>query len=75
MAVSYTAKGDSFIAGKPSPWSETRTFLFGTPSTWYLPPHGKRMAVSMVDTTDDKQKPPTHVTFLLNFLDELQRRK
>jgi hypothetical protein len=29
----------------------------------------------MVDTTDDKQKPPTHVTFLLNFLDELQRRK
>jgi len=42
MAVSYTAKGDSFIAGKPSPWSETRTFLFGTPSTWYLPPHGKQ---------------------------------
>src|SRR5437870_4594859 len=75
MAVSYTAKGDSFIAGKPIPWSETRVMTFGTLSTWDLAPDGKRMAAFMTDTIDDKQKPPAHLTFLLNFFDELQRRK
>jgi Tol biopolymer transport system component len=75
MAVGYTAKGDSFIAGKPSPWSETHVMTFGTLSTWDLAPDGKRMAVFVTDTGDDKQKPPTHLTFLLNYFDELQRRK
>ena len=39
----------------------------------FQPPDGKRMAAFVSDTTDEKQKPPTHLTFLLNFFDELQR--
>ena len=73
MAVSYTAKGDSFTAGKPRAWSETQVMTLTTFSTWDLAPDGKRLAVFLLDT-DDKQKPPTHLTFLLNFFDELQRR-
>jgi eukaryotic-like serine/threonine-protein kinase len=75
MTVGYTAKGDSFIAGKPGPWSEMRVINNGTLATWDLAPDGKRMAAFATDTTDDKQKPPTHLTFLFNFVDELQRRK
>ena len=75
MTVSYAGKGDSFVAGKPSPWSETHMMTIGIMSTWDLAPDGKRMAVLVTDTGDDKQKPPTHLTFLLNFFDELQRRK
>jgi serine/threonine-protein kinase len=74
MSVSYTAKGDSFIAGKPHLWSEVQVMTFGTLSTWDLAPDGKRMAVFLTDAADEKQKPPTHLTFLLNFFDELQRR-
>jgi hypothetical protein len=43
-------------------------------STCDLAPDGKRVAMLLPDT-DDKQKPPTHLTFLFNFFDELERRK
>jgi serine/threonine-protein kinase len=73
MTVTYTAKGDSFIASKPTPWSETRMMVFGTLSTWDLAPDGKRIA-AFTTSIDDKEKPQTHLTFLFNFFDELQRR-
>ena len=75
MAVSYTTKGESFVAGKPSLWSDVRAMDFGTLKTWDIAPDGKRMAVFLSDITNEKQKPATHLTFLLNFADELQRRK
>ena len=75
MTVSYTARGDSFIAGKPSPWSDLRTMDSGSLFSWDIAPDGKRLAAFMPGITEDKQKPITHLTFLLNFADELQRRK
>jgi len=71
MAVSYTAKGDSFIPGKPRVWSETRLREAGYASNYDLAPDGKRLA-AMLEASDEK--PPTHLTFLLNFFDELRRR-
>jgi Tol biopolymer transport system component len=73
MAVSYTARGDSFIAMKPRAWMAKPVMTLGTLSTWDLAPDGKRLAAFQQDT-DDQEKPPTHLTFLLNFFDELQRR-
>jgi serine/threonine-protein kinase len=73
MAVSYTAEGDSFSAGKPRVWSETRMLSLGTYATWDLAPDGKRV-VAFLRNTDDLEKAATHLTFLLNFTDELQRR-
>jgi len=64
MAVSYTAKGDSFTAGKPRLWTETRLRNIGAWSNYDLAPDGKRLAAILADS--NKDKPPTHLTFLLN---------
>jgi eukaryotic-like serine/threonine-protein kinase len=73
MAITYTAKGDSFVAGKPRVWTETRLSDTGTYPNYDLAPDGKRLAALLADdATGDK--PPTHLTFLLNFFDELRRR-
>ncbi len=74
MVVSYTAKGDSFFPGKPRVWSETRLRNFRTISTYDLAPDGKRMAVILADDDAGDRKPLTHLTFLVNFFDELRRR-
>jgi serine/threonine-protein kinase len=69
MAVSYTAQGESFAAGKPRVWSETRLLnVIGIP-VYDLAPDGKRIAAILAG-----DQGPTHLTFLLNFFDELRRR-
>ena len=73
MAVSYTAKGDSFAAGKPRLWTETRLRPSGNLSAYDLAPDGKRLA-AIVDDDADGEKLPTHLTFLLHFFDELRRK-
>jgi serine/threonine-protein kinase len=73
MRVNYSASGDSFVAGKPSPWPEASVVsLTGIP-TYDLAPDGKRLA-AMMPASADTDKPVTHLTFLLNFFDELRRR-
>jgi len=73
MAATYNAKGDSFAAEKPRIWPEVRLREIGSFSTYDLAPDGKRLAAMLADdATGDK--PPTHLTFLLNFFDELRRR-
>jgi Tol biopolymer transport system component/predicted Ser/Thr protein kinase len=74
MSVSYTAVGDSFIPGKPRPWASTPMVTAGFYPTWDLSADGKRVAAVLMHDTDGEQKPTTHLTFLLNFFDELQRR-
>ena len=74
MAVSYSGKGDSFVALKPSPWSETRVMNNGFFFTLDLTPDGKRIVAFTSNAEDEKQMLPTHLTFLLNFFDHLQRR-
>ena len=73
MAVSYTAKGDSFEAGKPRVWTETRLRSSGALSNYDLAPDGKRLAAFVADDANG-EKPITQLTFLLNFFDELRRK-
>ena len=73
MAVTYTAKGDSFAAGKPRLWTETRLGGIGNFSNYDLAPDGKRLAAFVANDANG-EKPPTHLTFLLNFFDELRRK-
>jgi len=61
MAVGYTAKDDSFAAGKAP----------GSP--YDLAPDGERLAPMLADDADG-QKEPTPLTLLLTFFDELRRR-
>ncbi len=70
MAVNYTASGESFAASKPRVWSETRLGFTGSYPNFDLAPDGKRLAAIV----DDAKVTKGHLTFLLNFYDELRRR-
>ena len=73
MVVGCDAKGDSFSAGKPRVWSETRFREIGAFPDFDLAPDGKRLAAMLSDDASGETG-PTHLTFLLNFFDELRRR-
>jgi hypothetical protein len=55
-------------------WTETRLRALGSLSTYDLAPDGKRLAAFLADNDANGNKGPTHLTFLLNFFDELRRR-
>ena len=73
MAAGYTAKGDSFAAEKPRLWSEARILAAGFGLGYDIAPDGKRLA-AMVQDDANGDKLPTHLTFLLNFFDELRQK-
>jgi len=76
MVAGYTTRGDAFVSGKPRVWSQHPLLDLGSPpvGAYGLAPDGKRFAVVLnADGTADP-KPVTHLTFLLNFFDELRRR-
>ena len=66
------AKGDTFLAGKPRVWTEAYLRIPGGSLNYDLAPDGKRLAAFVAD--EDAEKPPTNLTFLLNFFDELRRK-
>jgi serine/threonine-protein kinase len=72
MVVDYTVNGDSFVPGKPRLWSE-KQILYAGSSNLALAPDGKRFAVFPLPQGAGSDKGSVHVTFLLNFLDELRR--
>jgi len=73
MVTDYTANGESFNAGKPRVWSERKVLRPGIIRVLDLHPDGKRFAV-FERPEAEKAAGNLHVTFLLNFADELQRK-
>jgi serine/threonine-protein kinase len=75
MVATYIVKGDSFVADKPRMWTEKQ---LGTATNNVdnvdLAPDGKRIAALMPVQTAEGQRAQSHVTFLLNFFDELRRK-
>lgn len=66
-------RGDSFTAGKPRIWSTRGLNTFRSSRNYDVAPDGKRIAAILASGMDaDKQN--THLTFLLNFFDELRRK-
>ena len=74
MAAGYTAKGDTFTPGARRVWSATRLLDQGTLTNYDLAPDGKRIVAFLPSEDAEGQKPLTHLTFLLNFFDELRRK-
>jgi predicted Ser/Thr protein kinase len=75
MSVSYSFTNDSFVADKPRPWSpKALVNLVNSSKNLDLAPDGKRVAALMPVETAEDLGAQNHVTFLLNFLDELERR-
>src|SRR5579871_617396 len=74
QVVSYTAKGDTFTAAPPRVWTSVRLRDDSGFPSYDLSPDGKRVATFLAVEEKEEQKPITHVTFLLNFFDELRRK-
>jgi eukaryotic-like serine/threonine-protein kinase len=74
MVASYTGKGDSFSASKPRTWSETQLYSPTSDPNFDVSPDGSRIAAVLSRYATEETKGPAHVTFLLNFFDELRRR-
>jgi serine/threonine-protein kinase len=76
MAAGYSVNGDSFVADKPRLWSEKRLLPSLVPviPTYDVTPDGRGFAVILYEDGTAQEKPITHVTFLLNFFDELRRK-
>jgi serine/threonine-protein kinase len=73
MVTDYTVQGDSFSSPKPRMWTERQVLLPTFIRVLDLHPDGKRFAVFPRDESD-QTKQNLHLTFLLNFADELHRR-
>ena len=71
MVVDYSEQSGELVLGKPRLWAETRLGSTGAARNYDVAPDGKHLVV-MAET----QSPGStvHVTFLLNFFDELRRR-
>jgi serine/threonine-protein kinase len=74
MVVDYSVKGDSFVPGKPRLWSEAILWNPAPVPMFDVAPDGKRVAAVLLASDSGMEKPLTHVTFLLNFFDELRRK-
>ena len=74
MAANYTAKGDSFVAEKPRPWSGKQLANVGLTRNYDFAPDGKRIAALRPVDSPEEQKVQNHVIFLENFSDGLRRR-
>jgi len=70
----YTAAGGSFSSNKPRVWSDRQIRRVGNYLNFALAPDGKRFAVFPLPEATAEEKGAGHVTFLLNFFDELRRR-
>jgi serine/threonine protein kinase len=69
MAVSYTVKGDTFVAEKPRVWIAK----LGGPD-WAMAPDGKRVLVLTPAESAEAPKQEHEVVFLMNFFDYLRQR-
>ena len=72
MVTRYRVNGDSFISDPPRPFSEKR--LLGLANGSYdIVGDGERI-VGLFPAEEQGSEAQSHVTFLLNFADEIRRR-
>jgi hypothetical protein len=74
MAMDYEMKNESFAPGKPRSWSDQRLQDVAGLQNYDLAPDGKRFAIFPEQKAPEQGKGNIHMTFLLNFFDELRRR-
>jgi len=72
MVAPYAVKGDDFVADRPRIW--TRLPAGYATGGFDLAPDGKRFVVVTPVEAAQAQIEQSHVTFLLNFFDELRKR-
>jgi len=74
MVATYAAKGSEFSVRSRRRWTETRLADSGVLANFDLSPEGDRILALVPAMTADEQQAQNHVTFMLNFADDLRRR-
>ena len=75
MSAGWPVKGDSFVPEKPRAWSpKPLVNLVNSVRNVSLAPDGKRVAALMPADESEATGLQSHIFFLLNFFDELERR-
>ena len=74
MVATYTVKGGSFEVRALRQWSQRRLADTGVLSNFDLSPDGRRILALMPAVRAEDQQTENHVTFMLNFFDEVRRR-
>jgi hypothetical protein len=74
MVTEYGSQHGAFVAGEPRAWSQQRLGDTGVLPNFDVGPGDGRMAALMPVAPPDGQQNYNHITFLLNFSDELRRR-
>jgi serine/threonine-protein kinase len=74
MVTNHELKNESFVAGKPRPWSDQQLRDRTGVSNYDLAPDGKRFAMIPKLNTPAEETGSLSMTFLLHFSDEVRRR-
>ena len=74
MVTDYAVKGETFDREKPRPWSDKRVLRTNVTRSFDLAPDGKRVVIFPRPAEEGEKQGTVHVTFVLNFFDELRRR-
>jgi serine/threonine-protein kinase len=74
MVVGYADKGDSLVLGKPRVFTKLRLLSQGRSNNYDVSVDGKRIVAILEEENAARSSGPTHLTFLLNFGDELRRK-
>jgi hypothetical protein len=73
MVARYTVKGDAFVADPPRPFSDKRLANLPLNGTFDVAPDGRIIGLFPAEAPGSARA-QNHVTFLLNFADEIRRR-
>ncbi len=74
MISGYTVKGETFVASKARVWSDKQLYAPTSDQNFDLFGDGARIAAVLPQQSTNETTGSVHVTFLLNFFDELRRR-
>ena len=74
MVAAYTVEGDRFIVQKARPWTPLTLADTGVLANLDVDSTGTRILALLPASSDDQQS-ADHVTMMLNFTDELRRRR
>jgi serine/threonine-protein kinase len=73
MVAPFAVKGDAFVPEKPRLWSDKQIAATGVLRGYDVAPDGKRVA-ALFHAEDDAKEAPNNLTFMVNFVEELERK-
>jgi serine/threonine-protein kinase len=73
MVVTYKTDAESFVSGTPKPWSPHSLADAGVLPNFDVGLDGERI-LALVPAARSEEQSPNHVTFILNFSEEVRRR-